>query len=59
MENGDSACKDTNFWHLIWIFVHFALSLTSSKILSLDNKNKLEFILYCARLFVSLQKVTN
>jgi len=29
--------------------------LTSSKILSLDNKNKkLIFVLYCSRLFVSL-----
>lgn len=39
----------------VWKYQDNSLTLTSSKILSLDNKNKmLAFVLYCARLFVSL-----
>ena len=35
-------------------FARFALPLAALKVLSLDNKNKSAFILYCPRLFVPL-----
>ena len=40
----------------LWFRKYF-ISLTSSKLLSLDNKNKKKcfFVLYCPRLFVTLQ----
>ena len=38
----------------VWFFAHLFVPLTSSKVLSLDNKNKSAFILYCPRLFVPL-----
>ena len=31
-------------------FAHFFVPLASPKVLSLDNKNKYKFILYCSRL---------
>jgi len=38
------------------LFAHLIVPLASPKVLSLDNKNKLRFILYCSRLFVPLQQ---
>ena len=38
----------------ILFFHSFALSLASPKVLRLGNKNKYEFILYCAQLLVPL-----
>ena len=41
---------------LFWYFSQFFVTLTSSKVLSFDNKNKKSFfILYCPHLFVPLQ----
>ena len=52
--------KDTTYidWerkiNVILFFSHFSAPMASSKLLTLDNKNKKDFILYCARLIVTL-----
>ena len=38
----------------LWSFSHLIVTLATPKLLTLDNKNKKDFILYCARLIVSL-----
>jgi len=47
--------KEKNVFFLL-LFAHLIVPLASPKVLSLDNKNKLRFILYCSRLFVPLQQ---
>ena len=41
--------------HIYFVLCSLNRTLALPKILSLDNKNKYKFILYCARLIVSLQ----
>ena len=41
--------------HFYFVLCSLNRTLALPKILSLDNKNKCAFILYCARLIVSLQ----
>ena len=39
----------------LWSFSHLIVTLATPKLLTFDNKNKKDFILYCARLIVTLQ----
>ena len=38
----------------LWSFSHLIVTLATPKLLTFDNKNKKDFILYCARLIVTL-----
>ena len=50
--------QNESFYPILLVGMNNFCTLTPSKVLSFDNKNKkkLFFILYCAHLFVPLQK---